>query len=156
MNLDFSMLNRISLRTDGEAPIEFEENKQNIDQLLQTSQTEAIMHNILSGAREAENTRTLLLQAVEVISLLVRDGGAFEKSVKENLEFVADEALEAAHKAGLDYFTEPKKSELIAIDHRIQRLKSELETASEKDKTRKQHAIERHEQLKELYSNPQL
>ena len=54
------------------------------------------MKDIADGAREAENTKTLFLQAIEVISILVKDGGAFERTVKENLEFVTDEALEAA------------------------------------------------------------
>ena len=123
---------------------------------LQTQKAKRVMKDIADGAREAENTKTLFLQAIEVISILMKDGGAFERTVKENMEFVTDEALEAAHKAGLDYFTEPKKAELAAIDQRIKRLSEEQATASGQDKERKQKAIERHQKLKELFYKPQL
>ena len=109
------------------------------------------MTAIIKGAKEGESRHTLFLQALEVIDTLVNDGGIFIRTVKKNMEFVADEAVEAAHAAGYDYITEPKRSELAAIRARLQRLTAAELTAAGDDKARIQHAIERHrEQEKQL------
>lgn len=110
-----------------------------------------LMTEIIKGAKEAENKNVLFLQALEVIDALVNDGGIFIRTVKKNMDFVADEAIEAAHAAGYDYITEPKRSELAAVRARIQRLTAAELTAAGDDKARIQHAIERHrEQEKQL------
>ena len=102
------------------------------------------MTEIIKRSKEAENNYTLFLKALEVIDTLVNDGGIFIRTVKKNMEFVADEAIEAAHAAGYDYITEPKRSELAAIRARLQRLTAAELTAAGDDKARIQHAIERH------------
>lgn len=109
------------------------------------------MTAIIKGAKEGESRHALFLQALEVIDALVNDGGAFVKTVKKNMEYVADEAIAAAHAAGYDYITEPKRSELAAIRARLQRLTVAELTAAGDDKARIQHAIDRHrEQEKQL------
>ena len=109
------------------------------------------MTAIIKGAKEGESVHALFLQALEVIDTLANDGGIFIRTVKKNMDFVADEAIEAAHAAGYDYITEPKRSELAAIRARLQRLTAAELTAAGDDKARIQHAIERHrEQEKQL------
>ena len=109
------------------------------------------MTAIIKGAKEGESVHALFLQALEVIDTLVNDGGIFIRTVKKNMDFVADEAIEAAHAAGYDYRTEPKRSELAAVRARLQRLTAAELTAAGDDKARIQHAIERHrEQEKQL------
>lgn len=109
------------------------------------------MTAIIKGAKEGESRHTLFLQALEVIDALVNDGGIFIRTVKKNMDFVADEAIEAVNAAGYDYITEPKRSELAAIRARLQRLTAAELTAAGDDKARIQHAIERHrEQEKQL------
>ena len=109
------------------------------------------MAAIIKGAKEGESVHVLFLQALELIDLLVNDGGIFIRTVKKNMDFVANEAIEAAHAAGYDYITEPKRSELAAIRARLQRLTAAELTAAGDDKARIQHAIERHrEQEKQL------
>ena len=115
------------------------------------SKASAGMTAIIKGAKEGESRHILFLQALEVIDALVNDGGIFIRTVKKNMDFVADEAIEAAHAAGYDYITEPKRSELAAVRARIQRLTAAELTAAGDDKARIQHAIERHrEQEKQL------
>ena len=115
------------------------------------SKASAGMTAIIKGAKEGESRHTLFLQALEVIDALVNDGGIFIRTVKKNMDFVADEAIEAAHAAGYDYITDPKRSELAAIRARLQRLTAAELTAAGDDKARIQHAIERHrEQEKQL------
>jgi hypothetical protein len=115
------------------------------------SKASARMAVIIKGTKEGESKHTLFLQALEVIDILVNDGGTFIKTVKKNMDFVADEAIEAAHAAGYDYITDPKRSELAAIRARLQRLTAAERTAAGDDKARIQHAIERHrEQEKQL------
>lgn len=109
------------------------------------------MAEIIKSSKEAESNYTLFLKALEVIDALVNDGGTFVKTVKKNMEYVADEAIAAAHAAGYDYITEPKRSELAAIRARLQRLTAAELTAAGDDKARIQKAIERHkEQEKQL------
>ena len=109
------------------------------------------MTEIIKRSKEAESNYTLFLKALEIIDALVNDGGVFVKTVKKNMEFVADEAIAAAHAAGYDYITEPKRSELAAIRARLQRLTAAELTAAGDDKARIQHAIEHHrEQEKQL------
>lgn len=115
------------------------------------SKASAGMTAIIKGAKEGESRHTLFLQALEVIDILVNDGGTFIKTVKKNMDFVVDEAITAAHAAGYDYITDPKRSELAAIRARLQRLTAAELTAAGDDKARIQHAIERHrEQEKQL------
>ena len=54
------------------------------------------MTAIIKGAKEGESVHALFLQALEVIDTLANDGGIFIRTVKKNMDFVADEAIEAA------------------------------------------------------------
>ena len=109
------------------------------------------MTAIIKGAKEGESVHALFLQALEVIDTLANDGGIFIRTVKKNMDFVADEAIEAAAAAGYEYIKDTKRSELAAIRARLQRLTAAELTAAGDDKARIQHAIERHrEQEKQL------
>jgi len=122
--------------------------KQYQENILKAS---AGMTAIIKGAKEGESRHNLFLQALEVIDILVNDGGIFIKTVKKNMDFVADEAIAAAHAAGYDYITDTKRAELAAIRARLQRLTAAELTAAGDDKARIQHAIEHHrEQEKQL------
>lgn len=109
------------------------------------------MTAIIKGAKEGESVHALFLQALEVIDTLANDGGIFIRTVKKNMDFVADEAIEAAAAAGYEYIKDTKRSELAAIRARLQRLTAAELTVAGDDKARIQHAIERHrEQEKQL------
>ena len=109
------------------------------------------MTDIIKAAEYGITPYQLFFMAIEVIDSLVNDGGIFVHTVKQNLDKVADRAIEIAAESGYSYSAEPKKAELTAAKDRLEHLKTALPKSSGDNRQRIENAIKEHERQIKTY-----